>query len=401
MRLHTRRGRLRAATTTAVLVAAGVIAAACSPQPVTPPVPVGDDIVIGASLEQTGPGAAIGAVETQALQLAADSINTTGITYGGELHRIRLVILDNGSDPQTAAKTATSLINSDHAIALVGGALPAVSLAIAPVAESHTVLFLSFAAAQQVTQPIGERRYVYTLPPRASDVASVVLGELRRLALDRVAVFATAGPHGDDGVSASQTASSSASMNITQIVRFAESGADLTAKAKQVVSDAPEVVLVWAIMPPAESITRALRATGYKGKIIFDPGAGLQAAFDSSDRATMEGTEMVHPAVLGGADLAVTTPAALARQDFFTRYTSRFHTFSGYAPYGADAIALVANAVRVAAGTDSIAVRDAMETSPYDGIAGGYIYSAINHSGIAPDQLAVFQAVSGAWVRIS
>lgn len=401
MTLQTRRGRVSVARTAAVVLAAGALAAACSPQPVSPNLPDGTDIVIGASLEQTGPAAALGAVETQALQLAVDTVNASGITYDGEVHKIRLVILDNAGDPTTAAKTATSLINNDHVVALVGGVTPAVSMAMAPVAESHSTVFLSFAAAEKVTQPIAERRYVYTMPPRGSDVAAVVLSELKRLRLERVGIFATAGPHGDDGVAASQTASSSASMNITQVVRFAETGTDLAAKAAQVVSDKPDVVLVWAILPSAGAIANALRAAGFHGQIIFDPGAGAQTAFDASDKGALEGAEMVHPAVLGGADIAVTTPAGLARKDFFYRYTSRYHTFSGYAPYGADAINLIVNAIRVANDTSALGMRNAMEGSPYDGIAGGYIYSAINHNGMAPDQLAVFQAVAGSWVRIS
>ena len=84
---------------------------------------------------------------------------------------------------------------------------------------------LSIAAADGVTQPFAERRYAFTLAPKASDVAAEMF---RHLVLDeevhRVAVLAAAGPHGEAGVGAVQVAASTAGVVLGTVARFSPGG---------------------------------------------------------------------------------------------------------------------------------------------------------------------------------
>jgi branched-chain amino acid transport system substrate-binding protein len=38
---------------------------------------------------------------------------------------------------------------------------------------------------------------------------------------------------------------------------------------------------------------------------------------------------------------------------------------------------------------------------PYEGVAGAYAYSPIDHGGLAPDVLTIFNVRQGGWLRLS
>lgn len=78
----------------------------------------GATIVIGATLSLTGaldvPGPPLEAGYEQEI---ADVNAAGGITIGGAKEKLRLVVLDNASNPSTAGSQASELVRRDHAVA--------------------------------------------------------------------------------------------------------------------------------------------------------------------------------------------------------------------------------------------------------------------------------------------
>jgi branched-chain amino acid transport system substrate-binding protein len=66
-----------------------------------------------------------------------------GIAIGGTREKLRLVVLDNGSDPGTASSQASELVLRDHVVALLGSASPLVVTPTALVAEQLRVPLLT------------------------------------------------------------------------------------------------------------------------------------------------------------------------------------------------------------------------------------------------------------------
>ena len=66
-----------------------------------------------------------------------------GIAIGGTKEKLKLVVLDNGSDPGTASSQARELVLRDHAVALLGFATPLIVTPTALVAEQLRVPFLT------------------------------------------------------------------------------------------------------------------------------------------------------------------------------------------------------------------------------------------------------------------
>ena len=104
----------------------------------------GGAIVIGATLSLTGSLGALGPpLEAGYEQEIADVNAAGGIAIGGTKEKLKLVVLDNGSDPGTASSQARELVRQDHAVALLGFATPLIVTPAALVAEQLRVPFLT------------------------------------------------------------------------------------------------------------------------------------------------------------------------------------------------------------------------------------------------------------------
>jgi branched-chain amino acid transport system substrate-binding protein len=104
----------------------------------------GAAIVVGATLSLTGSLGVLGQpLEAGYQQEIADVNAAGGITVGAAKEKLKLVVLDNGSDPGTAASQATELVRRDHAVALLGAAGPQIVTPTALIAEQLHVPFLT------------------------------------------------------------------------------------------------------------------------------------------------------------------------------------------------------------------------------------------------------------------
>ena len=100
----------------------------------------GTAIVIGTTLSLTGSLGGLGRpLEAGYQQEIADVNAAGGIAIGGTKEKLRLVVLDNGSDPSTASSQAAELVQRDHAVALLGSATPQIVLPTAVAAEQLRV----------------------------------------------------------------------------------------------------------------------------------------------------------------------------------------------------------------------------------------------------------------------
>jgi branched-chain amino acid transport system substrate-binding protein len=145
------RTRQKLLTTLALAVPLALALAACtsasgaeSPGSGAKPASSGAAIVIGTTLSLTGSLGALGRpLEAGYQQEVADVNAAGGIAIGGAKEKLKLVVLDNGSDPNTASSQAAELVQHDHAVALLGSATPQIVLPTAVAAEQLRVPFVT------------------------------------------------------------------------------------------------------------------------------------------------------------------------------------------------------------------------------------------------------------------
>ncbi|MFY1689850.1 ABC transporter substrate-binding protein [Plantactinospora sp. WMMB782] len=392
-----RRGLL-AATATSLLAACGK----SDEGPVGPPGPGARELVIGASLELTGPGRVLGVLQERALKITVDKFNEQGVPVGNLRRNLRLVVRDNASEPRLAAQHATELATRENVHALIGGCFAETSLAIIPIAQQQQVPFVSFAAADNLTVPLAQRTYIFKLTPDARDVARALARLISAQGFERVGLVATPGPHGDSGVRALTAALKAVDVDLVKVARLPRAEhADYGSTVRKVTNRDPEAVIVWGTAPFSGTAARALRQSDFRGRIFFDAGAVAEDTLSEENAPAVEGAYVVHPGSLNSSSLTNTTPAGLDRREFAYRYIHLHGSFSGFAPYGADALRLIVNAARLGKSVDRGRLRAYLGNQITEGIAGSYSFAPIRHGGMEPDSLGVFTVVSGSWSRVS
>ncbi|MBA3367634.1 MAG: ABC transporter substrate-binding protein, partial [Geodermatophilaceae bacterium] len=104
-------------------------------------------VVIGAVLDITGAGASLGVPERDTLELLAEQLNADGGIDGRE---VELIIEDNASTEDGAARATTKLITEDQVDIILGASRTGPSLAMRPIAESSEIPMISLAANQAI-----------------------------------------------------------------------------------------------------------------------------------------------------------------------------------------------------------------------------------------------------------
>lgn len=131
-------------STLALIAALGVAACSGSGSSGTGSSSSGGTIVVGATLSLTGSLGALGSpLEAGYKQEIADVNAAGGINIGGAKETLKLVVMDNESNPTTASSQASELVQRDHAVALLGSASEPIVLTTALVAEQLSVPFLT------------------------------------------------------------------------------------------------------------------------------------------------------------------------------------------------------------------------------------------------------------------
>lgn len=141
-------------------------AAAAAPAP---------DVLLGASVQLTGPVANTGRYYRDAYQMAVDQINAAGgVKIGGETRKLALKIYDNQSDVNLSVRQYTQLVTQDKANLLLGPFASNFALADSAVSEKYKVPMVQGGGA---SDQIFSRKFKYifgTLAPASNYFGSTV-----------------------------------------------------------------------------------------------------------------------------------------------------------------------------------------------------------------------------------
>src|SRR6266545_711853 len=88
------------------------------------------EIVIGASIPLSGPLAGFGSFQRWGYQHAVDQINQAGgLRVGDSKRKVRLILLDDKTDPNTTSSNTDTLVSRDKVAALLGSCTPSLVVA--------------------------------------------------------------------------------------------------------------------------------------------------------------------------------------------------------------------------------------------------------------------------------
>ena len=150
------------------LFAAVVAAGAAGPA-------LAQDVVLGASVQLTGPVANTGRYYRDAYQIAIDKINAAGgVKVHGQAHKLALKLYDNQSDVNLSVRQYTQLVTQDKVNFLLGGFASNFQLADSVVSEKYKIPMVQGGGA---SNEIFSRNFKYifgTLAPASNYFGSTV-----------------------------------------------------------------------------------------------------------------------------------------------------------------------------------------------------------------------------------
>ena len=348
-------------------------------------------ITIGAVLDITGAGASLGVPERQALELLAGQLAEQGGIDGRE---VELIIEDNQSTEDGAAKAMNKLVNEDEVDIVLGASRTGPSLAMRPVAESSEIPMISLAANQAIVEG---SEWVFKTAQNDRVVIERMIDYMAGQGWQTIGLARDASGFGEGVAELFDEIGAAEGISVVATEKFAPDATDFTAQMVNLRNADADVNVLWGIPPAAGLAQRAYDQLGLTTPVMQSHGIGNQVFLDTAGDAA---AGMVAP--LGRLVVADQLPADDPQKEIITAfvedYTAEYgqgpSTFSGHAY---DAWQLAVDAISEV-GTDPQAVRDHLENvTDFTGISGTFTMTPEDHSGLSKEALVLVTVENGQW----
>lgn len=144
-----------------------------------------DEVVFGGAISQTGRFAEPAGRQVNAIKMWVDDVNSRGGLLG---RKVKLELLDDKSDTQTAVKLYEKLITEDKVNVLLAPYSSAITEAVANVNERYKMPFVAYGAA---STPIWEkgRKYIFSIVAVAEDYQKGALYLAKQIGVEKIAII--------------------------------------------------------------------------------------------------------------------------------------------------------------------------------------------------------------------
>ena len=316
------------------------------------------DITIGVTVSATGPAAALGGPQKNTVTLLPTSL-------AGE--KINWIVLDDATDPASAARNATRFVTEDHADVIVGSSTTANTAAmIDTITEAKTPL-LSLAP---IDLPVEKNKWVFRLPQHNALMASALIDHMKTHGIKTVGFIGFADVYGESWLKIVTPMFDAAGIRLVDVERYNRTDTSVTGQVLKLLAASPEAVLIAASGTPAALPHTTLVERGYTGKIYQTHGAPSKAFLQVGGKSVEGGVFVIGP-LLVWDQLPDSAPTKKTSADYAHRYEEKFGagSLSSFGGHMWDAWTLIDHAVPIALkkakpGTEAFrsALRDAIES---------------------------------------
>ena len=242
------------------LMSAAVVAAALA-LPGSPAMAQSNEITIGISISTTGPAAALGIPERNALEFVPKEIG--GVP-------LKVIVLDDGGDPTAATTNARRFVTESKADIVMGSSTTPPSIAVSTVANEAGIPHFGLAPF-----PINEARMKWSVDmPQSIPIMGKVLYEhMKAHAIKTVGYIGYSDSYGDLWVNDFKAQGGPMGLTLVDEERFARPDTSVAGQVLKLVAANPDAVLIGASGTAAALPQTALRERGYKGLIYQTHGA--------------------------------------------------------------------------------------------------------------------------------
>jgi branched-chain amino acid transport system substrate-binding protein len=320
-------------------------------------------IRIGVSLGMTGRYAKLAEFQANGFRLWVKHVNARGGMLG---RPVRLVLLDDGSDPAAAAKLYRRLIAAERVDLLFAPFSSDITEAVLPVAAEHGFpLIVSGASSDRIWEKGHANVFGLFLP--ASKLALGFCELLARNGIERVAVIRDAGSFSRDLASGTVRWAERFGLQVVLDEKFPAGTVSFEGLARRARAAGADAVVLASYLDEAVGMRRAFRAIGWVPRAYYvpvGPGTG------EYQKALGPDADLVFSTSQWEAHLTERRGRGDPFSDEYRREFGKAPSYFAATAYAAGEI--LHAAVRQAASLDREAVRDALATMDATSIIGRY-----------------------------
>ena len=220
-----------------------------------------NEITIGISISTTGPAAALGVPERNALEFVPKEI--AGVP-------LKLIVLDDGGDPTNATTNARRFVTESKADVIIGSSTTPPTIAISDVANEVGIPHISLAPFPVTPQ---RAKWSVVLPQAVSIMGKELYAHMKAHNVKTVGFIGYSDSYGDLWLNDFKSQGVPLGLKLVDEERFARPDTSVTGQALKLAAANPDAILVAASGTAAGLPQQELRDRGYKGLIYQTHGA--------------------------------------------------------------------------------------------------------------------------------
>src|SRR6266850_844696 len=215
------------------------------------------DITVGFVTSLSGDGSSIGIPYARGIQAAVE--------YKSEVNgeKIKLIQLDDGSDPSAATRNARKLVEEEKVDLLIGTATAPSTIAMMAVAAELKVPMIAIAPV--TGQPNAADQWGISIPQPAALLVRVVADRMKRDGMKNIGYIGFSDAWGDLVYNGAKAAEAEGGIKVLTNERYARVDTSVTGQILKVLAARPDAVLIGGSGTQGALPLLTLAERGYKG----------------------------------------------------------------------------------------------------------------------------------------
>ena len=295
------------------------------------------DLKIGVITSMSGPISALGIPYAKGIQTAQ------GVKPEVAGHKVQVIVLDDASDPTTAARNARKLVTEDKVDVLVGTSGVPGAMAIAAVARELKTPLIS---PTPVNVPADDGGWTVTVSQPFPLMVATVVERMKKSGVKTVAYIGFSDALGDLAYDSLVKAAEPAGIKVVANERYARGDSSVAGQVLKIVAARPDAVFAGNSGTPGALPYLALAERGYKGQLYGTHGL-INADFVRVGGASVEGLMVPSGPVMVADQLPADSPVkkvALEYRDAYKRSQQGAAPTDAFSAYSYDAYLVFADA---------------------------------------------------------